>query len=162
LSIFKKFILLSLLLSSSFLWADHEKINIDELTNKLQKNNKHIIVFFHMNYCPYCIRMEKGTLKDKTIQKMIEKDFIFIDVNTNQKSKIIFENKTYSTKEFANYFDIDFFPTVLFFDKEKDIVYTARGHRKVKKFKKILKFITTKSYENMDFFDYEKEKSEEE
>ena len=113
-----------------------------------------------MNYCPYCIRMEKGTLKDKIIQEMIEKDFICIDVNTDQKSKIIFENKTYSTKEFANYFDIDFFPTVLFFDKEKEIVYTVRGHRKVKKFKKILKFITTKSYENMDFFDYEKEKSE--
>ena len=137
-------------------------ININELINKIQKNDKHIMVFFHMNHCPYCIRMKKGTLKNHTIQKMIEKDFIFTHVNIDEKSEIVFENKTYSAKEFADYLDIDFFPTILFYDKEKEIIYTARGHRKVKKFKKILKFITTKSYENIDFFDYEKYKNEEE
>ena len=63
-------------------------------------------------------------------------------------------NKSYTTQEFSDYLDIDFFPTILFYDKEKDIVYTARGHRKIKKFKKILNFIKTKSYENIDFFDY--------
>jgi len=151
---FKKLLLIFLFLSNSLLFADHSIINIDELTNKIQKNDKHIIVFFHMNYCPYCTRMEKRTLADQTIKKMIGKDFIFTHINIDQQSKIIFENKTYSTKEYADYLDIDFFPTTLFYDKEKEIVYTARGYRKIKKFKRILDFIKTKSYENIDFFDY--------
>lgn len=153
-SFLKKLIFLSLILSNTFLYADHKLINIDDLVNKTLKNDKHVMVFFHMNYCPYCIRMEKGTLKNHTVKKIIEKDFIFTHVNTDEESEIIFENKSYTTQEFSDYLDIDFFPTVIFYDKEKDIVYTARGHRKVEKFKKILRFIKTKSYENVDFFDY--------
>ena len=121
-SFIKKLFLLSLFLSNSFLYADHKLIDIDQLTNKIKNNNKHIIVFFHMNYCPYCVRMEKRTLKDNTIQKMIEKDFIFTHVNTDEESKIILENKTYTTQEFSDYLDIDFFPTILFYNNEKEIV----------------------------------------
>ena len=86
-----RIILISLILSNTFLFADHKVINIDDLVNKIQKNDKHLMVFFHMNYCPYCVRMEKRTLKHHTIKEMIEKDFIFTHVNTDEESKIIFE-----------------------------------------------------------------------
>jgi len=150
----KKILLVLFLLSHTFVFAKQTSLNLDLLFKNTDLSNKHVVVFFHMSHCPYCERMDKSTLANDAIQTMLQKDFIFIDINTDEKQSVLFNNKIYTKKEFAHSIDVDFFPTVVFFDKEKEIIYTARGLRKVDKFKKILRFIQTKSYEENAFFDY--------
>ena len=150
-----KYTIFSLLLfTNSTLFAKSDIINLDELFKQNSASHKHIMVFFHMNHCPYCERMDKSTLQDTKIQNILQKKFIFIDINTDEKKSVLFHNKLFTQKEFAHSLDIDFYPTVVFFDTEKEIIYTAKGLRKIDKFKKILRFIHTKSYEEGDFFDF--------
>ena len=151
---FKYFLLIVLFFVNTNLFANNTSINIDKLLTNKDFINKHVIVFFHMNHCPYCTRMEHSTFKNKNIQKMIKKYFVFIDINTDENTNVIFNKKKYNTKEFTDHLEINFFPTTIFIDNKKDIVYTARGLRKVNKFTKILQFIQTKSYEDIDFFEY--------
>ena len=110
-----------------------------------------------MSHCGYCERMEKRTFQDDDIKATIEKSFVFIDINIDESSKVLFNNTEYSNKEFVDYFDVDLFPSVLFFDKNREVIYTSRGYRKIKKFRKILKYIKTKSYKKVDFFDYKED-----
>ncbi|PIF03955.1 MAG: hypothetical protein CSA86_04090 [Arcobacter sp.] len=138
------------------LQASDETLNIDSLIIKASKEKKQLLVFFHMTHCGYCKRMKNITLQDSNVQKKIKKHFLFRDININDKEKVLFQNQNYSKKKFAHSLDVDFFPTVLFFDNNGEITYTVRGHRKIKKFQKILEYIKTKSYENIDFFDYSK------
>ena len=106
--------------------------------------------------------MERRTLRNYDIEETLQKEFIYLDINIDDSEKIIFNNIHYTKKEFANNVDVDFYPTVLFFDSNYDVVYTARGYRDITKFKKILQFITTKSYERIDFFDFKTQKLEKE
>jgi len=137
--------------------ADNKVVNINTLIQTANKDNKQVITFFHMTHCGYCKRMENKTFNNTKIKSFINKHFTFIDINIDDKEKIFFDNKQYTKKDFATYLDIDFFPTVIFFDKDAEITYTARGYRSIKKFQKILEFIESKSFESMDFFDFNRD-----
>ena len=102
--------------------------------------------------------MENKTFQDKKVKKLIGDSFIFVDINIDDNEKVLFNGISYSKKDFAHSLDVDFYPTVVFLDKNAEITYTARGYRKIMKFKKILKYIQTQSFEKVDFFDYHNEK----
>ena len=155
----KKSLFIGILIVQLFsnLWADEKTINL----NTLKTNNKQIMVFFHMNNCGYCNRMDKQTFQDFTIKQTIEKEFLMIDINIDEEIKITLNNKTYSARDFASYYEVHFFPTVIFLDDENEISYKARGFRSVEKFQHILNFMKTKSFENMSFFEYLEEQDKE-
>lgn len=157
-----KFILLFFLLFTivSNINANNKIIDINSIINNASTNNKQVLIFFHMTHCGYCKRMEHKTFQDKKVKQLINNNFIFIDINIDNDEKIIFNNNIYSKNDFAHHLDVDFFPTVVFFDENADITYTARGYRKVEKFQKILEYIDTKSFETIDFFDYYKKDKE--
>jgi len=136
--------------------ANQEVININKIIQNASITKKQVMVFLHMDYCPYCQRMKYKTFKDTNIKKFIDKHFKFVDINIDKDGKVIFNGITYSKKDFSYSFDVDFFPTVLFFDKSYEITYTVRGYREIEKFNKILEYIQTKSYDKLDFFDYYK------
>jgi len=154
------FICLSLLCSS--LYANEQHINLNTIIDNTSKKDKQVVVFFHMSNCGYCERMSNQTFQNKEIQNILQKDFVVVDVNIDHKESIVFDTKRYSKKEFSNIMNVNFFPTVLFFDENYEVTYTVRGYRDNQKFKDILLFIKTKSYESMDFFDFKPQEIEKE
>ena len=150
------FCIVSIFCLFSQLEAKDYPLNINNLIDTATNQNKQILIFFHMDHCGYCKRMEKRVFKNTEIQNNLKKNFLFVDINIDDKGTVYFNKKTYSKRDFAHSVDVDFFPTVLFLDENYDITYTVRGYRDREKFKKILQFIQSKSYETIDFFDYEK------
>ena len=128
--------------------------SIIDLDRLKKKDGKHTILFFHMNYCPYCERFISVSLNNPNIKEQIKKDFNYIDININEDGDIKFDSFKGDKYHFSQYFDINFYPTILFLDNNNEIVYTMRGYRDQKTFKNILRYIKTKSYNDLDFVDY--------
>lgn len=151
-----KFLFLVLFLATICLEinANNTTLNINNIINNATNSNKQVMVFFHMSHCGYCKRMKNRTLNNPQIKNYMDKNFVLIDINIDDHEKVLFNNISYSKQDFADQLEVDFFPTVIFFDEEAEITYMARGYRKIQKFQKILKFIHTKSFEKVDFFDY--------
>ncbi len=148
-----KIVFLSLFLSvSSF--ANSSDINIDNLTAQAKKENKHVIIFFHMTYCPYCERMVDRTFEDKNITLKLKKEYLYVDINVNDDGDIIYQDFKGDKSEFSEHLDVSLYPTVLFLDSENEVAYTSRGYRETEKFNRILNFISTKSYEDLDFSEF--------
>ena len=139
---------------SIYSYAASSDINIDKLTQQANKENKHVLVFFHMDYCPYCEKMIDESFEDKKIKAQLKKDFIIVDVNINDDENIIYNDFKGDKSEFSKEMDISFYPTILFLDNENYVAYTLRGYREKDVFQRVLKFIKTKSYEDMDFSEY--------
>lgn len=138
--------------------ANVQPINLNTVIDNATKEDKQVAVYFHMSHCGYCTRMGNKTFQDPDVIKQLEKSFVVVDAKIEDTQTIVFDGKSYSKKDFASSVDVDFYPTVLFFDKEYYVTYMVRGYRDSEKFQEILKFIETKSYESMDFFDYERQK----
>ncbi len=156
----KVFTFLLLLISSSFAQSisidvKDGIINIDQIAKQeAAVEKKHILIFFHMTYCPYCMKMIKNAFSDKTAKKKMEKDFIFIDANIDDEGIIQYKDFKGNKKEFAKSLAIGYYPTVVFIDGNGEIVYALKGYRKTETFIHTLDYITTKAYDKTDFAGY--------
>lgn len=149
----KILIILALLNSFGIAKENNNDFNIDKLSAQAIKENKHVMIFFHMEYCPWCKRMIKRTLNAKSISKQMKKYFIVSDININNAGMISYNNFQGTKQEFADKLGVSLYPTVVFMNNNK-VIHKVRGHRNKNKFVEILKYITTKSYKKMDFEDF--------
>jgi len=130
-------------------------ININEIAMKEAKiEKKHIMVFFHMTFCPYCIRMIDNAFSDSTAKNKMDKDYIFIDVNVDDEGIIKYKDFEGAKKDFAKSLAIGYYPSVVFIDGDNEIVYALKGYRKTQTFNYTLDYITSKSYLQTDFAGY--------
>jgi len=136
-------------------FAQEGMINIDQIAKEEAKEQKkHILVFFHMTYCPYCMKMINNAFSDKVAKKKMENDYIFIDINIDDSGIIKYKDFKGNKKDFSKSLAIGYYPTVLFIDKNNEIVYAMKGYRKTETFNHILDYVTKKSYEETDFAGY--------
>jgi len=147
----KKIKLLLLILLSINLYSSD--INFDDIINQSKKQNKQIMVFFHMEHCAWCHKLINESLKDKSIMDNINKNFIFVDIDVETSGNIIFENKTIEKTDFARKYKVWFYPTTLMFNDMR-LVQRIRGYRNKPKFINIINYVASKSYETMTLKEY--------
>lgn len=131
-----------------------DNINIDRIISKAKKSHKHVLVFLHRPGCPYCNTMIEFTLPDEKIVQKIKKNFIFVDIDIRDSGEIIYDDFRGSRQDFAKELGYNFYPSTVFIDKNKEIVYGVAGYKDEEEFLNILRFIESDSYEDMDIEDF--------
>lgn len=54
--------------------------------DKAQKENKHILLMFGGNWCPWCHRLHQLLKSDKAIKKFLEENYILVMVDVGEKA----------------------------------------------------------------------------
>ena len=144
----------SVLLISLFSLSYGADINLDDIFSK--KINKPIMFFFHKDGCGFCEKMF-FEFEDKNISNMLKSDFIFLDINRDDDDTVLYKGKEKSNREFTKSIGIDFFPTLIFIDKNQDVIYTIVGYRNKGILKDTLRYISTGSYREKTFEEFEDE-----
>jgi len=129
------------------------EINFDELVKQSNKQNKQIMVFFHMEHCPWCHKMIDISLSDKKVMQTINKYFNYVDLDVETNGDVIYNNEVLSKHEFAREFNIYFYPTTLMFD-DGEIVQNIKGYRNKQKFTNIIRYVGSKSYNTMNLKEF--------
>jgi len=146
--------LLFLLFFSTSLFSDTQNIHIEQLSLQAQKENKHLLLFFHKDGCGFCEKMIYETLDDSDIEDAIDKYFIFVDIGIDDEGSIKHRDFTGSKHEYAQSLEIGFYPTVGFVDGNNSIVYGAIGYRDIEMFSLLLQYIYTGEYKLMELEDF--------
>ena len=131
-----------------------DNINIDALITKAEKSHKHVLVFLHRPGCSYCDTMIEFTLPDEKIVQKIKKNFVFVDIDIADMGEVVFDDFKGTRQEFAKEVGYNFYPSTVFIDKDKDIVYGVAGYKDEDEFLNILHYIQSHSYEEMDIEDF--------
>lgn len=131
-----------------------DDIKIDTILNEAKKSHKHMLIFLHRPNCPYCERMIEFTLDDEKIAHKIKKDFIFVDINIADAGEVSFKNFKGSRQDFAKFLGYDFYPSTIFLSSNKDLVYAQPGYQEEDKYFKILRYINSRSYDEMELEDF--------
>ena len=125
-------------------------INLNELVVEAKKTNKHILVYLHTPGCNYCLNMEEFTFDDEMVISAIKKDFIFVDMNVKDEGLVSFDSVKVSKLKFAKEIGYPMYPSCLFFDQNGELVYDGVGYRDENRFLEILKFVSSKSYDDVE------------
>jgi len=126
------------------------EIDIDKLSSKAKRTDAHIMIFLHKDYCGFCEKMEKN-IASNLIKQEIKKSFILLSLNIDRDEIVLYQNFKGSIHKFAKEFGISLYPTLIFIDEENKAIYSVVGFRKQEELLDILKFVSSKSYKEMDF-----------
>ncbi len=136
-------------------WFKESFLDISEDVNEANSKNKHLMLFVDLNGCPYCTKMLKESFITKNQTSDFAKDkFDVVNLNVQGSRELIWQGKSISEKEFAINLRIQYSPTILFLDKDKNVVLKLNGYRTPESFKTILEYIDGKHYKTKTLSEY--------
>lgn len=130
-------------------------IQFDDALTYAKKDNKFIFIYFWTETCPYCQKMKNITLSNKEVITYLNENFYSVSINANSPT-IISKTLNKTGNGLANLYMIQGVPTSLFLKPNGEVLYNIPGYIEYPNFILILKYINTKSYENMNFNDFKK------
>ncbi|MBA3010921.1 MAG: thioredoxin fold domain-containing protein [Proteobacteria bacterium] len=109
------------------------------------KGNKPVFLYFHAPWCTYCTKLKQTTFKDKQVLAYLEKNFISIQVDTDQN------------QELGREWKVKGLPTMWFLEPDGKKINSIPGYLDAPQLLLILKYIQTKSYTKMEFQEFMKQ-----
>ena len=131
----------------------------EELENAKQQNKKGVLLFFEMDECPFCFRMETTILNQPEVIKYFKKHFLIFQVDIEGDVEITdFQGKITTEKNFSfKQQRVRATPVFAFFDLTGKRVARYTGPTSdVKEFMWLGKFVVEEEYKNTNFIRYKR------
>ena len=142
-------------------WFKESFLEIQEEVEEAKSNNKHVMLFMHIDRCPYCTRMLDENFRSGDSQKFIDKYFDVIALNIRGDREIQWdENTSFSEKTLAKELKVHFTPTLIFLNAVGKKVFQMNGYRNPAAFKHVLNYVKEKHYSNIGLVDYVQQQDE--
>jgi len=107
-----------------------------------KQDQKKMFVHFYADWCAYCRKMAKETFKNSAVIDYLNKFFIPVRVNSDQK------------RELARKYYIRGLPSTWFVSETGEKISSLPGYIDAKMLMHALKFIHTNNYKKMSFKDF--------
>lgn len=108
------------------------------------KQEKKIFLYFHADWCKYCLKMGSTTFKDAQVIDLLNKEFISIQVDSEKQQEI------------ANNYGVRGLPNSWFLEKDATKINSLPGYVDGSVFTLVLKYIETDSFQKMSFQEFTK------
>ena len=136
-------------------WFKESFLEIREDVDEARQQDKHVMLFMHIDRCPYCTRMIQEDFARSELVEYIQANFDVIALNIRGDREVAWdENTRYSEKELAKSLGVQYTPTIVFLDARGEKVYQMHGYRKPAAFGQLLHYIAERQYETVSLVDY--------
>ena len=136
-------------------WFKESFLEIAADVEEASDSDKHVMLFMHLNGCPYCFKMVEENIKNSPYTEFIKNNFDVIAINIKGDREIAFNDElTLTEKQLANRLKVMYTPTILFLNSDNKVVARTNGYRNVQDFKLVLNSVHEKAYENTSLAGY--------
>lgn len=128
-------------------WFKESFLDIAEDVDEAAEEDKHVILFMHLNGCPYCYKMTEENFKHAPYRDFIQENFDVIAINIKGDREVALDEDTSLTeKELAARLNVMYTPTIVFLNQENKKVAQVNGYRSVADFRHVLDYVQEKAY----------------
>ncbi len=136
-------------------WFKESFLDIAEDVDEASEADKHVLLFFQLNACPYCDRMLRESFESEPLQSLIQTHFDAIAINVKGDRDIAFNDEIEVTeKELSEILNVRATPAILFMDADNRTVARVNGYRAPERFRQVLEYVSTKAYQNGKLGDF--------
>jgi thioredoxin-related protein len=136
-------------------WFKESFLDIAEDVVEAAESNKHVILFMHLNGCPYCYKMVEENFKHAPYADFIKEHFDVIAINIRGDREVAFNPSTsIQEKQLARKLKVFYTPTIIFLDQNNQQVARTNGYRSVAEFKLVLDYVKEKAYQHTKLATY--------
>jgi thioredoxin-related protein len=136
-------------------WFKESFLDITEDVAEAAESNKHVILFMHLNGCPYCFKMVEENFKHAPYIDFIKENFDVIAINIRGDREVAFNKSTsIQEKQLAKKLKVFYTPTIIFLDQNNQQIARTNGYRSVAEFKLVLDYVKEKAYQHTKLATY--------
>jgi thioredoxin-related protein len=131
----------------------------DKALEIANEENKHVIAYFTTAWCGYCKIMQKTTFKDPDVMALMVNDFVLAWTDGDSRNVLKVADKSgkvvdITERQLTKAFGVRGFPTFIFLKPDGTGIAPISGYWKAPQFKIALAYISTGSYEKMQFSEF--------
>ncbi len=136
-------------------WFKPSFLDFQGDSEEAREQGRHVMVFMHLDACPYCARMLKENFISGDTREFMEKNFDVIAVNIRGDLELKWiDGATYTEQELTEHLKTIATPTIVFLDLDGKKVLQLNGYRDSRSFRYALEYVQSKHYRNQPFAEY--------
>jgi thioredoxin-related protein len=136
-------------------WFKPSFFDFREDVEEARKANKHVLLFLHLDECPYCARMLQENFVEGENRAFMQKHFDVIGVNVRGASEVKwFDGKTYTEQSFSRMLKTFGTPTLVFLGPNGDVALKLSGYRDPATLRGALNYVQSAAYRSQPFAAY--------
>jgi thioredoxin-related protein len=147
----KLFIITCLFISLAVEAQSVKWYSFEEAVEMNKKEPRKIMIDVYTDWCGYCKVMDKNTFSNTIVADYLNKSFYPVKLNAEQKTDILFNDKTYKfvAQGTRGFHELAYallngqmsYPSIVFLDEQVRIIHVQKGYMEAKPFDEIIKFI---------------------
>ena len=136
-------------------WFTHGFLEIDYDVAEAAREGKQVIAFFHVDECPYCVRMLDENFRSGETREFIEKNFRVTGIDIKGGIDVTWaDGRRYTENELVRHLGIYGTPSIVFLDPAGGKVLQLNGYRDPAAFRQALNFVQGYHYQKTNFSGY--------
>lgn len=143
-------------------WFKQSFLELQDDLEDANDNNKHLMLYFHQDGCPYCKKLVNDNFSRTDIVAKMKQDYDLLEINMwGDKSVTSINGDELSEKEFARQMKVMYTPTLVILDSKGHPMFRMNGYYHPDKFLAVLDFLSLKnknSSRELSFTDYLRQK----
>lgn len=128
-------------------WFENSFLEFSSDIKEAAAKGKHLLVFIHLDNCPYCARMLDENFRSGKTKAVIEANFRVVALNMKGDRSLTWLDGSFQTeKALVSQLKVFASPTILFFDTSGKTVYRVNGYRSPQTFRQLIDFVRQRKY----------------
>ena len=133
-------------------WFKPSFLDFRQDVAEARKQGKQVMVFFHLDNCPYCARMLKDNFTSGANHDFIRTHFEVIAVNVRGSLEARWVNgETYTERGLTAHLGVRGTPTLVFLDPDGKNVLQLAGYRDPRALRAALEYVQSQRYRSGPF-----------
>lgn len=134
-------------------WFKQSFLDINDDVAEAKQANRHLMLYFYQEGCPYCARFQRETLGQQSIVDKTRKHFDVVAIDLRGDREVTDQTgKKLPEKDFAASLNVKFTPTFLMFDQTGHVVLRLNGFQSPQKFDAALDYVAFGAYRQQPEF----------
>lgn len=136
-------------------WFTQSFLDFREDIADAARDGRRLLVYFGQDGCPYCTQLMVTNFSQRAVVDKTRKHFIAIALNMWGDREVTWlDGRVMREKELATLLDVQFTPTLLFFDERGKVVVRLNGYYPPQRFEAVLDYVAGRRERKQTLADY--------